>query len=514
MVDKRYAIGNDMSTRFDRGTEDDLARSAEALAASFASSFVTPLRAASASTVLQGVRYVSIVVPASTGQVISVANLATAGPLHMTLLHSSQCAAGHTLQHRWAFTSSLFSHFKDIQAFPEAAQAAALICHPLLEQLPGTPRNAPKPRLQRAHSAPVLLQRAAEQERAPATPAGVHRKGSLAAGLELEAREPDFDCGAGFSRLPRLDEEPVKLPVIGALVLGLDTNKPPPKRRVEQLAALLAPLIAPLAGRAVDIASAAYLARTLSRQPSEPWHAPASTSPDQRAPSGEEISTGGSGSSGIRRMATESWILSIGERALLRQLLNNASLTQRSISALPWRGDRSPMMSPLMSSMDVASRRDSSSSEFTFTPCMPLVDSPTGSQRLQSPPHGSVQRALSAEPGGPAGIPRSQPQPIPAGEPPRGFFADDSSCPAASPAASGRTILLGEESVSSAANQVENPFAGAGAAPAGGSPPGTPPTWSAATAARWGHPAPTTEGGTSPRIATGSPTPRGPTPET
>lgn len=100
--------------------------------------------------------------------------------------------------------------------------------------------------------------------------------------------------------------------VIKILVIKFLNNYTNVYRRVEQLAALLAPLIAPLAGRAVDIASAAYLARTLSRQPSEPWHAPASTSPDQRAPSGEEISTGGSGSSGIRRMATESWILSIG----------------------------------------------------------------------------------------------------------------------------------------------------------------------------------------------------------
>ena len=36
------------------------------------------------------------------------------------------------------------------------------------------------------------------------------------------------------------------------------------------------------------------------------------------------------------------------------------------------------MMSPLMSSMDVASRRDCASAKFTFTPCMPLVDPPEG----------------------------------------------------------------------------------------------------------------------------------------
>ena len=66
------------------------------------------------------------------------------------------------------------------------------------------------------------------------------------------------------------------------------------------------------------------------------------------------------------------------ERALLHQLLNDSSLTQRSISALPWRGHRSPMMSPLMSSMDVASRRDCASAKFTFAPCLPLVAPPEG----------------------------------------------------------------------------------------------------------------------------------------
>ena len=54
----RCAIVNDMSTRSVSGTEDALSRIAEALAASFANSFVTPLRAATASVSLHGIQYV------------------------------------------------------------------------------------------------------------------------------------------------------------------------------------------------------------------------------------------------------------------------------------------------------------------------------------------------------------------------------------------------------------------------------------------------------------------------
>lgn len=61
------------------------------------------------------------------------------------------------------------------------------------------------------------------------------------------------------------------------------------------------------------------------------------------------------------------------EHALLRQLLEDVSLTKRSISEVPCGGDSSPMMSPLMSSMLVASCSSSSRSEFTFTPNLSLM---------------------------------------------------------------------------------------------------------------------------------------------
>ena len=54
--------------------------------------------------------------------------------------------------------SHRFGHFRDIQAFPEAAQATALICRPLLERPPPlqcTAQTAHK-RLTHARSAPVL----------------------------------------------------------------------------------------------------------------------------------------------------------------------------------------------------------------------------------------------------------------------------------------------------------------------------------------------------------------------
>ena len=248
------------------------------------------------------------------------------------------------------------------------------------------------------------------------------------------------------------------------------------------------------------------------------------------------------------------------------------------------------MMSPLMSSMDVASRRDCASAEFTFTPCMPLVDSPagllilkrmsccdgnlgeilaghvihvtlqrmwfepredagdmkavralkrrkglprsvyayktppvncrnkadqarkngwlsslsvvcTGSQRLTL--RGSQQRSfsvewLSGEWARSGDAPPSTPQSsVLAAGPQSGYFADGESCAAASfcssPAASGRTILLGEgESGAAAASRIGNPFAGAGGPPVGELPPSQPPppTWNAATAACWGHPEP------------------------
>ena len=125
----------------------------------------------------------------------------------------------------------------------------------------------------------------------------------------------------------------------------------------------------------------------------------------------------------------------------------------------------------------------------------------TGSQGLS--PRGSQQRSLSAnwlsgEWAVTGDATRAMRHLIATGEPQSGSFADGDGCAAASfcssPAPSGgRTILLGEgESVAAAASFIENPFAGARGPPTGGSPPGQPPppTWSAATAARWGHPAP------------------------
>ena len=79
------------------------------------------------------------------------------------------------------------------------------------------------------------------------------------------------------------------------------------------LANVLGPLIAPLAGRAVDVASAAYLARTLSRLPPGA-SLPAADPLDQALTDAEGSSSSGGSCSpdGMRRMATDSWILSIG----------------------------------------------------------------------------------------------------------------------------------------------------------------------------------------------------------
>lgn len=58
-----------------------------------------------------------------------------------------------------------FSHFRDIQAFPEAAQAAALMCHPLLATNPSPARKTHG--LLRAHSAPNLQQMSSTMEAMP-----------------------------------------------------------------------------------------------------------------------------------------------------------------------------------------------------------------------------------------------------------------------------------------------------------------------------------------------------------
>lgn len=83
-------------------------------------------------------------------------------------------------------------------------------------------------------------------------------------------------------------------------------------RDVEQLSNLLGPMIAPLAGKAVDVASAAYLARTLSRL--SPGALPASGAPDQAASAAVACPAkcGKSASESIQRMASDSWVLSSG----------------------------------------------------------------------------------------------------------------------------------------------------------------------------------------------------------
>ena len=58
-----------------------------------------------------------------------------------------------------------FSHFRDIQEFPEAAQAAALMCHPLLATNPSPARKTHG--LLRAHSAPNLQQMSSTMETTP-----------------------------------------------------------------------------------------------------------------------------------------------------------------------------------------------------------------------------------------------------------------------------------------------------------------------------------------------------------
>ena len=83
-------------------------------------------------------------------------------------------------------------------------------------------------------------------------------------------------------------------------------------RDVEMLANVLGPLIAPLAGRAGDVASAAYLARTLSRLPPSLASLPADHSPDQSRADAEGMSGGGCSTDSMRRAATDTWILSIG----------------------------------------------------------------------------------------------------------------------------------------------------------------------------------------------------------
>ncbi len=71
------------------------------------------------------------------------------------------------------------------------------------------------------------------------------------------------------------------------------------------------------------------------------------------------------------------------EQALLRQLLDNPALSRRSISAHAFSGVTSSKVSPLVSSMAIAARRDCSeermdSAEFTFIPGVPLISSGAG----------------------------------------------------------------------------------------------------------------------------------------
>ncbi|BDA47048.1 hypothetical protein COCOBI_09-5030 [Coccomyxa sp. Obi] len=465
--------GHEITTRAEVGTNDVLARTAQNLADSFAENCVHPVRAAAASVVLCGVQYVSIVVPASGGQVVSVANLAAAGPLHMTLLPSSQCAAGHTLQHRWAFTSTSFGHYRDIQAFPEAAQATALICRPLLERPPpeqDTTRTAHK-RLRRSHSAPVLsgrqgvLEERASMPPPPGQEAEHHVKTALQR-LNLDGDPRQVPENGRQAKRP--DATAAQPRVIGALLIGLDgSNRRPRKSDVEQLSDLLGPLIAPLAGKAVDVASAAYLARKLSRLSAEAL--PATHAPDRASPTKTSDS--------IQRMASDSWVLSTGEHALLRQLLEDSSLTKPSISE-PWgSGDSSPMMSPLMSSMLVASRSSSGCTDFTFTPHLPLIDTPAGSKRGESILPRGRQRSRSED------SPRSskqgslkvQPRPVPtpnSAEPQTRLFRSANVTPIASLSSSpehfGRTILLGPDlDLATTIAPVSNPFASGGSRPVG-----------------------------------------------
>ncbi|CAL8471663.1 g11205 [Coccomyxa elongata] len=463
--------GREITTRAEVGTNDVLTRTAQNLADSFAESYVHPIRAAAASVVLCGVQYVSIVVPASSGQVISVANLAAAGPLHMTLLPSSQCAAGHTLQHRWAFTSTSFGHYRDIQAFPEAAQATALICRPLLERPPPVQLTVQTARklLRRIHSAPGLSGRPGVKEGMPLPPGreAEHLRSTASQRLNLKGNPRRVVGKCRPAKRP--DATATQPRVIGALLLGLDgSNHRPRKRDVEQLSNLLGPLIAPLAGKAVDVASAAYLARTLSRL--SPEALPATDASDQASPS----KCGKNASDSIQRMASDSWVLSTGEHALLRQLLEDVSLTKRSISEVPCGGDSSPMMSPLMSSMLVASCSSSSRSEFTFTPNLSLIDKPAGfvggesilsrgrqRSRSEDSPRSSRQDSL-----------RLQLRPVAtnsAETEPR-LFRSSNETPTASFSSSpehfGRTILLGPDH-STMIPPIANPFATGRSPPVG-----------------------------------------------
>ena len=81
-------------------------------------------------------------------------------------------------------------------------------------------------------------------------------------------------------------------------------------RDVEQLSTLLGPMIAPLAGRAVDVASAAYLARTLSRLSPEALFA--ADAPDQAASvaAADPAECGRNAPDAIQSMASDSWVLS------------------------------------------------------------------------------------------------------------------------------------------------------------------------------------------------------------
>ncbi len=53
------------------------------------------------------VLYCSVAVPAPTGQTVTIGNFAVAGDTDMTMVPIEDSAAGHTLQHNWAISTSL-----------------------------------------------------------------------------------------------------------------------------------------------------------------------------------------------------------------------------------------------------------------------------------------------------------------------------------------------------------------------------------------------------------------------
>jgi hypothetical protein len=93
---------------------------------------------------------------------------------------------------------------------------------------------------------------------------------------------------------------------------------------VEELAAHLGPLVGPLAGKAVDLVAAGYLARSLSQptspkegsgdggpSPGGPFARAAGQASPERCPAPKCIATADESSrGGIHKMPTESWLLS------------------------------------------------------------------------------------------------------------------------------------------------------------------------------------------------------------